>query len=79
MADIGVENLTLHGSGRETFEEVAEAFLELFLTQSLFLQCSKVNVLSFLGTVEAAKSCLKVTFFLSHYLLSPACPGSWGI
>ena len=32
MADIGVENLTLHGSGRETFEEVVEAFLELFLT-----------------------------------------------
>lgn len=82
LSDIGVENLTLHGIGRETFEEVAEAFLELFLTQSLwkvFLQCSKVNVVSFLSTVEAGKSCLKVTFFLSHYLLPPACLGSWGI
>ena len=38
--DIGVENLTLHGGGRETFEfgreTFAEAFLELFLTQSLW-------------------------------------------
>lgn len=63
-------------------KKLLKPFLELFLTQSLwkvFLQCSKVNVVSFLGTVEAGKSCLKVTFFLSHYLLSPACPGSWGI